>query len=289
MTITFGKLKKNHQALIVQYIDMLNQVSKLPFFAPVIIVKRKETSERSPGRARLPQELSFPFALRYLVRLFTESHIKGKLIELSMTYSFLTQEYTKDKRFVTWLKETSADCEKLAATLTSWQSISGIISGLWPVGIGIVTAWLNLENIYDIVKTSSGEPVDWVTVGLVIFPMIYVLGFIGYSFQKKREMFLRGFMGDTKQSYMDSPAKIDNIVYSLEDQVFDLVGRGKVREFPADVIGQTSVFLGFAAMGMTIWMVEPPGLSRIFFGGEVVFFLILAVASIFQLRWRKWT
>jgi hypothetical protein len=288
MTVTLRKLRKGHHTLMTQYIDLLNQASKLPFFAPITFPIRKQLVGRSLGWTRWPEAIGFPIALRYLVRLFTESHIRGKLMELSVAYSFFALQNPEDKRLVTWLKETSADCDKLAATLTSWQSVRGIVSGLWPVGIGIATALLNLENIYDVVKRINVEPVDWVTVGLVIFPLIYVIFFIGSAFQKKREMFLRGFLEGARQMNADSSASIDSIVYRLEDQVFNQLGRGKVREFPLDVIGQASVFAGFAALAMTVWINEPPGLARNFFGIEVAIFLIAAIASLFQLRGRKW-
>jgi len=283
-----GRLKQAHHTLLTKYIEVLNEVSKLPFFVPARFMFRAKNNRRSEATVMMFNQLAGLFSLRYLVKLFTESHIKGKLIELSVAYSYLARQNPKNRRYSAWLKETSEDCNKLAATLSSWQSARGIVSALWPFGIGIATTLLKLEDIYDIINIINFKAVDWINLGLMVFPVIYVALFISMSFQRKRELFMPGFDLEEKPIDMDRPATNDDIIYHLEDQVFNLAGRGKVREIPADVIGQTAGLLGFAAMETSILTLDQPLSSRIFFGAGGVMFLVMAIISIRLGSQRKW-
>ncbi len=287
MSVNIRQLKKAHYVLIAQYIDILNQVSKLPFFVPLNITAPSAKNDRSNSNIVMIKTMSSPFSLRYLVRLFAESHIKRKLNELSVAYSYFAGQNPKDKSLLSWLKKTSEECDKLAATLTSWQSIRGAVSALWPFGIGIATASLGLENSYDVVKMIDFDAFDWLTLGAMVFPLIYVAIFMSTSFQKKRELFLPGFNQEEKP--MNDNAKIEDTVYYYEDQVFDLLGRGKVHEIPADVIGQAVGFLGFAVLELTQVIVNTSVSVKILFGVATGMFLLFAIISVRQGFRRKWS
>ena len=299
MSVNIRNLKKAHYALIARYIDILNQVSKLPFFVPIHHYEvRWANPERRTITARLMNAYLKYFILRllkyftlgYMVRLLTESHIKGKLNELSVAYSYLAQQNPRDKSLVSWLKDTSEDCDKLAVTLTSWQSIRGLVGVLWPVALGIATTRLDVPSSYAILTKVHIEASNLTRVGGLIYLLAYLLCFVGLPFEKKRELFMPGF--DLGEKPIDPSAKIENTTYYLEDQVFNLVGRGKVREIPLDIVVIVLAYLCVAgsAMIITISPAVLPGILKILLGllwfGALLWAMVLQIR---RLRRRRWT
>ena len=255
MDANLRSLKKAHRELMTKYVDILNDVSKLPFFVRVqpgkpvtvgILSKVFSMVQIEPKRRGHKPPVDV-FVLPFLVRLFVEAHIRAKLIQMSLAYSYLAQKVQTDKAFSTWLEETSEQCDKIAATLTSWQSIRGIVSVWWPVIIGIIGARLEIESIYEVFKNvnlNSNILVNIVVVGF--FPSIYFTLFISSSFGYKRDLFMPGFYDDGTPRDPSSAPKPEQIVYFLEDRLFALAGRGKSPEIPVDVISRASGLIIYA-------------------------------------------
>jgi hypothetical protein len=254
MNTEFDELKQVHNALICKYVEAINQVSRLPFFVP-----------RENGRGKTPRKLKKSLTLGYPVKLFVASHIKGKLSELSKAYFYKAQtvpdEIPAAGDFRSWLKETSDTCERMAGTLSSWQSFRGVLSGVWPVGIGLLTAWLGVSNPYELIinffklPLGSGNFLRIVALILVIIVTISFAGsFILAPFTYKREMFMPGLNADEQPLQPGQPKTSAPNVYQLEDWIFNRVNTGKKREFPYDQLFLILIVLYFALFTPFYWL-----------------------------------
>jgi len=283
MTAKLEQLKEAHNTLMVEYVKILNQVSKLPFFVNVNklnykhpvsndsqanIIKRTYTSILP-----LLQMAGYFFfriiCIKYFVRLFIESHIKGKLAELKISYTHLSQSLSEDNpaesEFILWLNKTKESCDEFSKTLFSWRSIPGIIATLWPFGLSLLVSAF-ITNIYQAIPISTppsspSEPqadpytamqelqqefqksfgqsfqqelstiIDIMNVLVYSIPFIFLLAaaFIG-----KRIIFLPG--EDLWQQSSDNRPEFTRNVYEFEDKLFALLDRGKSREFPIDLL-----------------------------------------------------
>lgn len=303
MNTNYKQLKQAHARLMSKYVDVLNELTTLPFFVPSKSVLKAYENAPAGGSAdkqwrsnRLPNSIrlvlthpSSIFSLRFLVRLFVESHIRRKLNELSVAYSYLAQKHLGNKSYTAWLRETSEDCKKLADTLTSLQSVRGIVSIWWPVLISIVTASLGLDTIYDLINRVQIERSGLILFGLLlVFPLIYLGIFVGSAFGSKRELFTPGFDSSDKPLDATRQAKISDVIYVCEDQVFQLTGRSKVREFPLDAMSYVAASFVFASVPILVWIADPSSPPGFIIWLSGAFFLILGIIFIFLGLRRKW-
>ena len=165
---------------------------------------------------------------RYLVHLFVEGHIRRKLKELSKAYLYLSVKAAPDaKEIREWTKEVSELCEKLAGTLASWSSVEGLVKLLWPLALGGLTAWLGAKDIWEVLKKLNIQTY-LIICGFLLFPVIYLFIFMSDAFNYKRAMFIPGFDAH-EQPYVPGSPPHSN-VYLLEDRLFGLLGRDKMRE-----------------------------------------------------------
>jgi hypothetical protein len=75
VTAQLDEIKKAHHALMVEYVNILNRVSKLNFFVDFQVTFPINNDKLiSIGRLLMKY-----LTLAFLVRLFAEFHIKGKL------------------------------------------------------------------------------------------------------------------------------------------------------------------------------------------------------------------
>ena len=294
MNANLSDLKKAHSLLMSKYIDVLNQTANLPFFVaaqfkqvsaedatPSKVPESTASSDNQPEKRGYLSLFTDLFSLKYLVQLFVEAHIRGKMLELSVAYSYLAQKHLEDPEYLTWLRETSEDCTKLAQTLTSWQSIRGIVSIWWPVLISLLTARLGLGSIYEIIDKIHIDTEILIILGLImVFPLIYLSIFISYAFASKRGLFMPGFDRNEKPIDPHEPADIRDTIYYLEDQVFHLAHRKKVREIPLDIIGLATGSFVFAFIPVLVSMAEPATPPNIPVWLSGAFFAVLGILGI---------
>jgi hypothetical protein len=100
------KLKEAHYKLIKEYIKILDKASNLPFF------------EIKP----------FSLVNHAFVRVFVESHIKGKLNELRVSYIQLSQtiEEPSVNNYKKWLKQTEEELTKFSDILSPWGNMRNL-------------------------------------------------------------------------------------------------------------------------------------------------------------------
>lgn len=278
MSINLDEIKRAHHKLMKEYIRALNEVSNLPFFAPRRLSYLRDEAETSKSRKgpikwlnswlnraydgwmRLGLKL---LTLQYLVRLFTESHIKGKLNELSVAYLYLAQTIPEDETSTNgahmWLKEVQESCDKIAETLLSWTSTRGTLNALWPIGIGLATAALGADNIYELlIKFDASNPsyTQFLSrlVAILIFPTVYFVLYLGSAFDCKREIFMPGYTSNERPLQGDADRGSRENVYQIEDHLFSLLQRGKRREIHFGIIILVSFLFMLGAYPTWLWL-----------------------------------
>jgi len=270
MTDKLDALKSAHVELMVEYVDLINQVSKLPFLVILNIFPPKEVLT---GLVRTPRKNEFfeivgklfyyvswifnYITLRFLVELFVESHIKGQANRLANSYIQLAQTIStnvpSDSRYQNWLKEAGEGTKKFANTLSSFWSIGGLIGTFLPLVLSLLIVVLGItaiqQAIAEIVLNST----------LIIFGLflcilaVYTIQLVMFAFIYKRKLFYPrsgSFIFDfvielfeffnLKEIQQHREPVCD--VYQIEDKLFDLLGKKKVIELPIDCIG-FSIFL----------------------------------------------
>ncbi len=299
MGIPLSELKTAHQELMTRYVAVLEEVENAPWLMPV---KRGRPPEDAAFLKRLPVWLRGAVvwlvrrspsqrgqagALRYLVQLFVEAHVREKLRALADAYlSLRAQASADDKELRDWTKESGEVCEKMAGTLVTWGSIEGAAKLLWPFAVGALTAWLGVKDIWEAV--SKLNPQVYVTGGLMLlFPGLYFFIFMSTSFAYKRELFIPGFKANEHPLDPGSAAVPGTNVYVLEDRLFDLLCRKKSRERSWDINFIVISFLIFGSvpiLGLFAGSDTPP-LSIWLAGG---FFVLIAIVILFARRKRNW-
>jgi hypothetical protein len=219
--------------------------------------------------------------------LFVEGHIRRKLKELSKAYLYLSVKAAPDaKEIREWTKEVSELCEKLAGTLASWSSVKGLVKLLWPLALGGLTAWLKVKDIWGVLEKLDRQ--TYLTIYFIlVFPAIYLFIFMSAAFSYKRAMFIPGFDAH-EQPYVPGSPPHSN-VYLLEDRLFDLLGRGKMREGRWDRYFIVLGCLIFASVPVRLLFVSPSAPpTLIFWLCNVVFWMAVALRAWFEGRKRQW-
>jgi hypothetical protein len=293
IAVPLPELKNAHQELITHYIGLLDDVAHAPRFLQYRYahVTKPEQLKRLPAWLRKPLSWSYTPSphlptLRYLVHLFVEGHIRRKLKELSEAYLYLSVKAAPDaKEIREWTKEVSELCEKLAGTLASWSSVEGLVKLLWPLALGGLTAWLGVKDIWEVLKKLDTQTY-LIIYGFLLFPVIWLSIFMSNAFSYKRAMFIPGFDAH-EQPYVPGSPPHSN-VYLLEDRLFGLLGRDKMREGRWDryfIVLGCLIFGSVPVWGLFVSPSEPPTLSLWLCGG---FFWMAALFAWFKGRKRQW-
>jgi len=150
MKNNLAEIKKAYNALITAYINVLNES---------------------------PQTTSTLWGQKYLTKLFIESHIKTSLTELPIALRYYNEKLKSSNTFrtkSTWIVDRIVDCNELSSTLTYWQSTKNIITTFIPLLFGVITAWLGIETIYQIINLSYFQ-------FILFFFRLYILVFFSYG------------------------------------------------------------------------------------------------------------
>ena len=211
MIDNFEELKRTHIELMTEYVNLINQTTKFPFFLDIYSIKSSEILEKyvkTPKQKAIIKNIEYIFdlyiysyrlsTLRYFVKLFIESHIKGKLNLIGNSYILLAQTIIVDEQsaneYQNWLKQAEEGTRKFANTLSSFQSISGFIKVSWPLIVGLLVANFGVDNIYQaiikIIPYISITKFSFLLFILIIF--IYLASFIVSAFIYKRSLFHSG-------------------------------------------------------------------------------------------------
>jgi len=276
-------LAQAHYELIGRYISVLNEVSKMQswfvivdFFHSKHSVITALAAQAKPTRLNnflgrmVKFQLQLP-TLSYLVRLFVESHIKVKLNELSVAYLYLLQTIPEKNRanekYRAWLKNASESCEMLSGTLNSLQSAKGLASTLWPLAVNATAALLGVSDLKD-----AFQVLHWSNILSLIlftaFPFVYFGLFMTTAFLHKRELFTIPFWHRHQLPTISSdPASVqvfiketlyyENSIYKLENQIFNLLDRGKISEFQWDMLTLPLSLIGLFLTGIIDWLQNP--------------------------------
>lgn len=252
-----NNLKKAHNELMVEYVNIINRVSKLPFLLSLDL----DVSPEGNTFLKNFNEIKIP-TLRFIVKLFVESHIKGKLNQLGDSYVQNAQVISMDgptaKEYLDWLKQAEEGTKKFASTLSSWQSIRGLASvmgALGPLGSGLLIVSLKVENIYQgLVKIVPLFSLYTFSIILYfLFTMVYFWLVIFSAFNYKRNLFYPGSGFELFTLVRRSRTQQVSVknVYKIEDKLFEILGKGKTLELPIDIIAYS--LLTFTIGIFSIW------------------------------------
>lgn len=280
MILNIDDLENVHQRLIAEYINIIEETSELPFFIDIPSMpflgeifpskpkKAKETLKLPP-----PKRSSRPWVLKPLVKFFIESHIKGKLDQLRALYTLLelTMKSSKMTDKYTWLTEAAEECKKFADILQFSQRIRWLIEIIWPLGIGLL-----LINVRD--YSTALSRIAIILIAFVLYAYLSIL----LAFSYKRNRFLYGSIRPIEHDWYSVPEEFKANVYQIEDELFQLLGKKKNREFPVDIFYTIFVSL---YLGLHSLVREQHILMRLLY--SIVFFL-LSLYFYKIARKRKW-
>lgn len=297
MDFPLAELQSAHQELMDRYVAVLDEVRSARWLMP----RKQAATEEPQWLTKVPVWLRKPlsllvkpapnsthgksFALRSLVHLFVEGHIRKKLKELSEGYITIRARASADaKELRDWCKECSDVCEKMAGTLATWASVEGAFRLLWPFALGGFTAWLGVKDIWEAVKKL--EFTAYVFAFLVLFfPLIYLLIFMSASFGYKREMFIPGFDANERPFDPSVTAPQFNI-YLLEDRLFALLHRRKSTERSWDTYLAALGALTFGSVPLLMILTgDKPDLILWLASG---FFWVIAIWALVKKKRRQW-
>jgi hypothetical protein len=307
MTDKLDDIRSAHVELMVEYVHLINHASKLSFLLPVVIFPLQKALPvfnklRVFVTNKLPvfvthteiykflifceSELS-PYTLKFLVKLFVESHIKGKLNQLADSYVQLAQSLSTNKpfdiKYQNWLTQAEEGTRKFANTLSSFRGFRGLFGAVLPWIASFLIAMLSANIIHQIfVKIAPISNHILIILGLILFILALSLCLVLVSaFIYKRNLFYPGSDGFAVESIIllleflklrEVPQQRDPAynVYQLENKLFDLIGKKKILELPIDSI----LFSIFLFMYGTFWIILLISGQEVEFG---IFFFVIAI------------
>lgn len=282
--VKLDEVRRYHYILMREYVNILNQISSLPFF--IDSFKVLGFSQKVLGRMAPLRLIMNILTWKFLVKFFVESHIKGKLnelrnsyIQISQTFEIVRQDQIDDNQ--TWLSKVKEECTEFADTLPSWQNIRRLIIIIGTLIVGFFVATSNVNNIYQAILIIKFE----VAIGLIIYAAFSFL-FISFTFDYKRSLFRpgSGFLWESilPQQHKES---IKNI-YNIEDNLFSLLGKTKIREFPVDIVAFAQIFIVFGATAILLQQITNGRIIAIFIGCS---FILIGIYSLINgIQDRKW-
>lgn len=256
----FIKVKEAYNNLITEYVRLLNHVNK------------RRTNK--------------------ILRAQVESHIRGKLQELSQSFAILmiAPDRITDE-FSDWLKLASDDCDRLAGKLISMREFLSpllkVLSALYIFFLSLI-----LLDAYDI-PTSPGEAVlkpeplldwlaNWGNENLFVFLGLNAFAFLAvfvWQYAKKIQLF-----SDPQFPSQNNQEPSQNI-YLLENVLFSLLHRDKILEINlVRIFGAISYSIIGLLMGIGMIAIDNVKAAIIVTAG----FLIAIILSLFNKRSQDW-
>jgi len=254
----FIKVKEAYNNLITEYVRLLNHVNK------------RRTNK--------------------ILRAQVESHIRGKLQELSQSFAILmiAPDRITDE-FSDWLKLASDDCDRLAGKLISMREflaplfkfLSALI--IFVASLIFLSAYKKPTSLSEVLVNVGpflefmNNMLDWIAYGgMFILGAVIVTGVLLFAFIFwRRFLQKRALFGDQYYSKNRNDSKNqDQIksVYSLENELFEKLNREKVPEFP---LTRVFTFFGYYFIIYLISAIIIFSLSR-----NLVFLIILTIGFI---------
>lgn len=225
-----AKLKEKHSDLMQSYVIVIAGVNKLSYFVNTYEVYK---SKRRPAVGRFLVYLINKFSIyrlasvKTIVKLLVETHIVKKLQELENIYIqldvALPLKKKKRSEYSKWLKIARDECRELSKTLHFTETIKGFALSV----INFLTVTGAIAIAVKPFSTPSG--LGWGAI-ILMFVSIFFSSFVDNSFQTKRDIFL----GPKENG--------EGGIYSLENELFDLLNRRKDTEFPIDYLSSGLLF-----------------------------------------------
>lgn len=318
MTDKLDALKSAHVELMVKYVDLINQSSKLPFLVILNVFQPKEvltgfvTTPRKEEFFEIVGKVSYGISgilnyitLRFIIKLFVESHIKGQANRLADSYIQLAQTIStnepSDSRYQNWLKQAGEGTEKFANTLSSFRSISGLIGTFLPLVSSLLIAVLGITTIQQAIAELVPNP-TLIAFGLLLCILAgYLFMYVMFAFIYKRNLFyprsgnfIFDFVIDLFESFKlkEMPQHREPVynVYQIEDKLFDLLGKKKILELQIDcIVGSIFLFVvgSICVISINRQEIGPCTYIIALFMIVIIFlFAILLIIAGFKRRWR---
>jgi hypothetical protein len=302
--IDLDALETHLETLMRSYRDALRFVEGLPRLGRVRVEYPDE--KQAPGAkrhwiVRTVYRVSNPrhrWVARFLVRLFVEAHIRTRLEVivrlLRIEASAALRDPESNARAKT-LKSLIAPLDELQRALFSWKQRGALFARIpiLPVLIALATPFLaqytgiNFSGARSLAESTierarSGGLVHSIVLAAIVLGDLYVIlapSMTSLGFRIKRAI-LAG--GTTVWRLFDAPERIRWVTfpttntYQRENQVFDVIGVPKPREFPLDfVMG----FLPFYVLVATV-LFSAAALSQVFGGERLTRFDALGIGAL---------
>lgn len=268
---SFTALKDKHQQLMQSYYQILALASTQPFLIDIFaLLKRKEFS---PSKEKILRVLIFVltpvkfifrlFCWKPLVDLFVELHMKNKAKEIRDIYIQLSQTINDDrkyyKKYKNWLITSASELELYSTSLASQKTIKELLTKFWTAILAIIVVILRVDNIFQaLVNLVRFTPIssEYATFMASFFRIslnatMILMPLLVLSFWTKRALLHPAinivFLGDFVIS--------ERNVYQKENEIFSLLHRDKIPEFPVDFFAFISPFLVFVVfVPILAWM-----------------------------------
>ncbi len=292
MTAELDELRKTHYTLIKEYVNILNRASKLPFFYFF-----ERGLEREIRIFFIIIKTKSILRITFLVRPFVESHIKCKLNELRVSYVHLSQSLKIDEastsEYRIWLKQAEEELTEFANTLSPWgdmRRLSSILVFLSPWITGVLLVIFGGGSIFEvIIKIFKNINLLLYLLLLLAYPSIIIFP----SFSYKRIL----FGGDIVEMEITEKDRTVTNIYEIEDRIFDLLEKEKIREIPIDIV---SFILSYIILTLIVIIVVFFYLDRIpvpsivialfgymfIFTSYIIYLIFKKVSDIRRRRWR---
>lgn len=291
MTAELDELRKTHYTLIKEYVNILNRASKLPFFYFF-----ERGLEREIRIFFIIIKTKSILRITFLVRPFVESHIKCKLNELRVSYVHLSQSLKIDEastsEYRIWLMQAEEELTEFANTLSPWgdlRRLSSILVFLSPWIAGVLLVIFGGGSIFEvIIKIFKNINLLLYLLLLIAYPSLIIFP----SFSYKRIL----FGGDIVEMEITEKDRTVTNVYEIEDRIFDLLEKEKIREIPIDIV---SFILSYIILTLIVIIVvffyldkiPVPSIIIALFGYMFIFtsyIIYLIFKKVSDIRERKW-
>ena len=235
------------------------------------------------------------FVIQPYVKLYVESHIRSKLLEISQAYLFASQSLAYDSQLKDkgqWFSSKSEDCNKLAHTLESAKSVSGVLKtnivlilgaifGIFNFMIEKITifqpAYKYLVNKLPILQNDPAFVLS-IFVLLLGTNLLFIIFLQRPAFLTKRELFIPGYL------YDETHVVSEHNVYLLEDRLFSLLGREKIREKDSDRQLVFFGLIGFYLMSLIVAALSLQGIPEAFLMVVALYTGIMALYAFMIIR-----